>query len=219
MLAWLKGLVGKILILVGLVAAAYAGWRWGALVFPKIHELLGLSEVEEVAGPYPTPELADSVMILVQQYRRGEDRAPLALGGNELTSVLQHSLPGFVPDGIMTPEVTLRDGRVNVKARVSLQDFPELPDLGPIIGILPDTLDVGFQGSLTPFDEGRAALLIHRVEAARIPLPRRLIPEILAAMGRRDAPGLPSEAVLVPLPSGLGSAYILADSLILSNDS
>ena len=42
--------------------------------------------------------------------------------------------------------------------------------------------------------------------------------EILDALGRDTHPGLPSEALLVPLPSGLSSAYILADSLILSNE-
>jgi len=65
---------------------------------------------------------------------------------------------------------------------------------------------------------GKAALLVHSVEASRIPLPRRLVPQILTAMGRTDQPGLPPEAFLVTLPSGLGSAYILTDSLFLSND-
>jgi hypothetical protein len=136
-----------------------------------------------------------------------------------VTSVLQYSLPGFVPQGITAPEVALRDGRVDVRARVAMEVFPDLPDLGGIVGILPDTLDVAFQASLTPFGNGKAALLVHRIEAARIPLPRRLIPQILDAMGRKDEPGLPLEAVAVPLPSGLGTAYILGDSLILSNGS
>ena len=46
-----------------------------------------------------------------------------------------------------------------------------------------------------------------------------MIPRILTAMGRTGEPGLPPEALLVPLPSGLASAYILTDSLILSNES
>jgi len=98
-----------------------------------------------------------------------------------------------------------------------LGSFPDLPDLGPILGILPDTLDVAFEAALMPFGNGRAALLIHHLEASRIPLPRRFIPDILTAVGRTNQPGLPPEALLVPLPSGLGSAYILTDSLILSN--
>jgi len=90
--------------------------------------------------------------------------------------------------------------------------------LGPFLGILPDTLNVTLQASVMPFGDGKAALLVHQVEAMRIPLPGRLVPEILEAMGRKEQPGLPPEALLVPLPSGFGSAYILTDSLILSRN-
>ena len=68
-----------------------------------------------------------------------------------------------------------------------------------------------------PFGKDTAALLVRQIEASRIPLPRSLIPEILEAMGRVEEEGLPPEAITVPLPTGLGSAYILTDSLILSN--
>ena len=140
----------------------------------------------------------------------------MVLSGLELTSVIRFSVPGLVPEGIEDPEVTLEDGRVRLKARVILASFPELPDLGPILGILPDTLNVEWEASLMPYGEVESALLVHQVEASRIPIPRRLIPDILAAMGRVDKPGLPPEAITVPLPSGLESAYVLTDSLILS---
>jgi hypothetical protein len=218
MLGCLKSLFGKAVTLVLLVMAAYAGWRWGPEVFPWVHERLGLSPDEEVGGVVSSPELADSVMLRVQDYLRDEGPGRLALGGDELTSLLRHSVPGLIPDGVLDPEVRLEDGRVNLRARVALGSFPNLPDLGPVIGMLPDTLDVAFQASLMPFGKGTAALLVHRLEASRIPLPNRLIPEILTAMGRRDYPGLPADALLIQLPSGLGSAYILTDSLILSID-
>lgn len=214
----LKRIVMKVAIVGGLLLAAYGGWRWGPQVFPQLHEWLGLGDSGHVAGPEPTPELADSVLARVQVLRRGDAPGPVVLGGGELTSVLRHAVAGMIPEGISEPEVTLADGRVHVRARVTLDAFPELPDLGPIIGFLPDTLDVGFEASLMPFSGNRAALLLHGVEASRIPIPRRLIPDILGAMGRQDEPGLPPEAILVPLPSGLASAYILTDSLILSHD-
>ena len=217
MIGWLKSLFGKAVILLLLVAAAYAGWRWGAGVFPQVHEWLGVTGVEETGAVVSSPGLADSVMARVQELRRGEGPSELALGGNELTSVLRHSVPGLLPTGVSDPEVTLEDGRVHLQARVTLGSFPDLPDLGPILGMLPDTLDVALQAALMPFGDGTAALLVHHLEASRIPLPRRFIPDILTAMGRTNQPGLPPEALLVPLPSGLGSAYILTDSLILSN--
>ena len=216
MFGCLKSLVGKLVGLILLVAAAYAGWRWGPEIFPRVQDWLGLSQglvSEEILA---SPELADSIMLLVQDFRGRGGSEQVALGGEALTSVLRYSVPGLIPAGVSGPEVRLSDGRVHGRARVALEAFPELPDLGPIIGMLPDTLDVAFEASLMPFGERKAALLVHSLNASRIPLPRRLIPEILTAMGRTDEPGLPREAFLVSLPSGLGSAYILTDSLILS---
>jgi hypothetical protein len=218
MFGWIKKFFGRVFVLLLLVAAAYAGWRWGPAVFPRVHEWLGLNSADETEGPAASPELADSVLERVRVFRRGEGPSHLPLGGSELTSVLRYSIPELVPEGVNAPEVAVRDGRVYVRARVALSSFPELPDLGPILGILPDTLDVALEAALMPFGDGSAALLVDEVEAAKIPLPKRLIPEILNALGRTDQPGLPPEAVLIPLPSGLGSAYILTDSLILSRD-
>jgi hypothetical protein len=218
MLGCLKSLIGKGTVLVLMLAAAYAGWRWGPQVFPRIQEWMDQRGGGEASGVVSSPELADSVLARVQGFRRGEGPAQLAFGDRELTSVLRYAVPELMPAGVMSPEVRLQEGRIHLRARVALAAFPDLPDLGPILGILPDTLDVEVEASLMPFGMGKAALLVHRVEASRIPLPRRLVPQILTAMGRRDQPGLPPEALLVTLPSGLSSAYILTDSLFLSSD-
>lgn len=218
MLKWLGKLTKKVGLILLVLVAAYTGWRWGPEVFPRVNEWLGIREAAEAKSPVATPELADSVVARVQDLRRGEGGGLLALGDDELTSVLRYATGGFIPDGVTEPEVRLREGRVHFRAQVALSSFPDLPDLGPVIGLLPDTLEVALEASMTPFGEGTATLLVHRIEASRIPLPGRLIPEILTAMGRSDEPGLPPEGLLVPLPSGLASAYILTDSLILSHD-
>jgi hypothetical protein len=83
------------------------------------------------------------------------------------------------------------------------------------VALLPDTVPISIQGTLAPFGVRQAALHIDRIEASRIPLPTRYIPEVLAALGRVPADGLPSNALLVPLPSGLSAAYVLRDSLVL----
>jgi hypothetical protein len=213
----LKSLAAKLAIVLLLVLATYVGWRWGPQVFPRIQEWMGLGETGE-AEVLASPELADSALARVQLFRRGEGPTQMALGGDELTSLLRYSETGVTPDGVASPRVTFSDGRVRLGVQVALSAFPDLPDLGPIIGILPDTLDVAVEASLLPFGTGSAAILVHGLEASRIPLPRRMIPEVLTAMGRKDQPGLPPEAYLVRLPSGLSSAYILTDSLILSKD-
>ncbi len=218
MFGCLRGCLGKLAGLVLLLGVAYAGWRWGPAFFPRVEEWLGMASSQAPAGPGATPELADSVLVQVQALREEGEGSELALGGRELTSVLRYAVPGLVPQGVADPEVEVRDGRVHLRARVVLSAFPELPDLGPILGILPDTLDVTLEASIMPFGEDEAALLVHGLEASRIPLPRRLIPEILRAMGRVERPGLPSDALTIPLPAGLATVHLRADSLILSHE-
>lgn len=218
MLGCLRSLVGKVAILLMLVLAAYAGWQWGPSVFPRVHEWFGLGPAQVQDSLAFSPAVADSALASVQAFRRGRGGDRMALGGRELTSLLRYSVSGMIPEGVADPSVTLRDDRVHFGGKVALDAFPDLPDLGPMLGILPDTLAVVLEATLLPFGEKTAALLVHGVEASRVPLPRRLIPEILRGMGRVDQPGLPPEAITIPLPSGLGSAYILADSLILTHD-
>ena len=67
MLGCLKSIVGRAVGLILLVAAAYAGWQWGPEIFPKVHDWLGLTADNASDEIVATPELADSVMFLVQE--------------------------------------------------------------------------------------------------------------------------------------------------------
>jgi hypothetical protein len=48
-----------------------------------------------------------------------------------------------------------------------------------------------------------------------VPIPPRLVPEILKALGRTETAGLPPDALAVPLPRGLRAAYVRSDTLVL----
>lgn len=218
MFGCLRSVVVKGVALLALLAAAYVGWLWGPAVFPRVQEWLGLEGPVGTETPEPSQEVADSVVARVQALRQAEE-GRLALGGPEITSVLRYAFPGLLPPGVKEPTVTLEDSRFLLEARVVRNDFPRLPDLGPVLGILPDTLNVELRASLMPFGPEEAALLVQGIEASHIPIPRRLIPDILSAIGRVDRPGLPPEALVVPLPSGLNAAYIVMDSLIISSQS
>ena len=202
------------MLVVLLATAAYAGWRWGPAVFPRLESWLGHG-VEEVQ---PSPELAEATLDRYERFQAGEGPERLSVGDSELASVLRYALPGLLPPGVSDPSVELDDGRVRVSARVAVARVPRLPDLDEVVGILPDTVTLAMRGSLTPLDGEGAALVVEEITAARIPVPRRLIPEILSALGRTDRPGLPADAMEVPFPEGLESAYILRDSLILVAD-
>ena len=209
-----RGIRRAVLVVV-LLGVAYLGWVFLPVFFPEIRGWAGLTDAPSSGGAEPSPSLADSVLSRVQDLRQG-GHGEMALGGRELTSVLRYSLPGLIPSGIRDLAVELDEGRVRVSAEVALAAFPEIPDLGPILGILPDTVNVVLLGSLMAFGDQESAFLVHGLDASRIPIPRRFIPGILRGIGRVDRPGLPAEALSVPLPAGLRSAYILSDSLILS---
>ena len=169
-------------------------------------------------APQPSEELADSALARFGRLRSGDGDRTVSLSGLELTSVLRFGPASQLPTGVIEPNVEMEDGQIRLSGKVVMSAFPNLPDLGGFIGVLPDTLPVTLRATLVPFGEEDAALVVHRLDAARIPLPGRLIPEILRALGRDEEDGLPPDALRIPLPEGLASVYILSDSLVLRSD-
>lgn len=195
-------------LLAGIAVVLWTGWR------PGLDRRVGAGVVVEAAS-VPSPELADSTLDRFEAFRNGETGSELRLGDAELSSVVRYALPGALPPGVEEPSISLRDGRVHLGARLALAALPELPSLRDVLPLLPDTLRVEVRGTLAPFQDRRAALHVDRVEAARIPLPARLIPDILTALGRPDVEDLPRHALAIPLPQGLKGAFVLRDSLVL----
>ncbi|HSG47942.1 MAG TPA: hypothetical protein VLA43_09040 [Longimicrobiales bacterium] len=198
-----------------LTGVAYAGFRWGDQVFPMVERVLG-RETDRYGAPVPSPGLAEATMERVEALRDGtlgQDR--LLLGSAELSSVVRYSFSGILPPGVDEPTVGFRGEDLLLTARVAIRAFPNLPALDEVIGLLPDTVLIEMRGAILPFGPHLAALHVERVEASRIPLPGRMVPGILAALGRTDREGLPSDAMLVPLPEGIRAAYVEDNHLIL----
>jgi hypothetical protein len=206
----------KLAFLVVVLLASYAGFRWGAAVFPTVERALGISpSVPALDGPQPSPELADLTLDRFEQFRLGKGGDQLSLGSLELSSVLRYALPGIIPPGVDEPAVKLEDGRVYLTARVAIEAFPKLPRLDQIIGLLPDTIVIEMRGSLVPLDQAHLSFLVDRLSASKIPIPSRLVSEVLSGLGREGPPSLPKNALLVPLPDGVQSVFVQADSLVL----
>jgi hypothetical protein len=209
-------LIRRFVLLVALVGAAYAGFRWGPAVFPRLEEVLGIGgdHASLVAADQPTAELADSTLDRFERFRAGEGGDRLVLGGRELSSVLRFSLPGIIPPGVSEPIVRLEDGQVHLSARVAMAAFPKLPRLDNVVGILPDTVTVEIRGSLVPHDQRNLALLVDRISAARVPIPTRMVAEVLEGFGRGGRAGLGPDALPVPLPDGIRSVHVQRDSMV-----
>lgn len=205
----LRGCIGKSVLLVLLVAAGVAVWTWGPELYPPLGELLGERGDEE-----PTAELAEEALDRFEDFRAREADDRLALSAVEISSVLRFALPGILPDGVTDPRVGIEDGRIRVDARVARDALPGAA-LGRVLGALPDTVPFAAEATLVPREGGGAVLVVHSVEVSRIPVPDRFIPEILGALGRTERSGVPDDAFPVPLPSGVRSAFLERDRLVL----
>ena len=140
------------------------------------------------------------------------------MSDEELSSVVRYAVPGILPPGVSEPEVTFDGGILTLSARVAIESFPDLPALDQVVGILPDTVPVRMEGELASFGKESVIFRVRHVEAGPIPLPERLIPRMLNALGRRNRDGLPREALHLPLPMGISSVYVSEDSLVLVVD-
>ena len=189
------------------------------LLWPRVNASMTSRFVTPpVAASAASADLAEAALDRFEAFRAGLAGERLAMSEAELSSVVRYAIPGILPPGVSEPEVTLEGGILALSARVALEAFPDLPALGQIVGILPDTVPVRMEGELAPFGKESLTFRVGHIEAGRIPLPGRLIPRVLSALGRRHRDGLPRDALHLPLPSGLSSVYVSGDSLVLVVD-
>jgi hypothetical protein len=121
-------------------------------------------------------------------------------------------MPGFVDSA----RVELDGDRMRLSGRVPLDRLPTGGALDEVAAVLPDTAEITLTGTLLPLAGSRVALAVNQVTAARIPLPKRIVPAALDRLGRTDEPGLPGDAIALRLPRGVTSAYVRNDSLVLN---
>lgn len=200
---------------VGLLLVAWGGWRWGDAVFPRLERVAGIETRAGETEAEPSRELADEAIRRWERFARADGERELLVSDVEVTSVLRHGLPGLLPAGVTEPRVEFREGGMKISGKVATDALPDIPELGRMLGILPDTVPMEMDAVLIPFEGDETALVIRRVTASGIPVPRRFVPRILDALGREGRPGLPPEAIRVPLPPDVLRAYVLADSLHL----
>ena len=210
-----KKLVRRTGLAVLVVLAAYAGWKGGDVIFPRIETALGVAEAEGGRdASLVTPQAADLAKKRIEAFRDSDD-PELRLDPSEVSSLLRYSVTGMIPRGVHHPSVTMQRDRIEIQASVVPSVIPSLPDLGVIVGILPDTVAVSVGGSLVPFGDAGSMLLVKDMAVQGISLPPGTFPDILAALGRTDTKGLPPAAILVPAFAEIGGAYIENGELVL----
>jgi hypothetical protein len=200
----------RLVLLLFLIVLAVAGWRFRDTLLHVVQDLRGDADASAVA----TPELAAAADRKLERLASGEVGI-VALSGLELQSLLEYRYVQLLPAFVESPEITIARGRLRVTGRVPTGQLPELRGVPSLASFLPDTTELTVAGQLFPLDDGRVGLGVEEVSTGRIPLPRRFVPELLKQIGRVDEPGLPDDALALPLPEAVSTAYVRGDSLYL----
>lgn len=207
----LTGCLRRLVLLVVLVLIAGAAWLFRDRLLVLWNDLRGMAAVEE---PVPSLAIAERAQEKLTALANG-DSTRVALAGIEVQSLLEFRYRELLPAFVDSARVEIRGDRMSLHVSLPTDRLPRIEELEEVLGFLPDTTPVTVRGALLPLDSGRVALAIDEVRAARIPLPGRILPGALERLGRRDEPGLPPDALAVPLPPGAAAAYVRRDSLVL----
>jgi hypothetical protein len=187
-----------------------AAWRWGPDLWDRVR-----GEPPNGDAEVASPELAEAAWARYEALaRRGEGE--IRLSGVELESILRFQLIERLPPGVSDPSIRIREGEVVLGLRVAAERIPAIPELESVRGILPDTVPVQLRGRLLTLAGGEVVLLVHRIDASAVPIPRRFFPRILEGLARGERTALPPEALPIPLPDEVGRVRVEGDFLVLS---
>lgn len=210
-----SGCLGRILALLLLAVLVIMAWRWGPDAWQRVSDSMGREGVE---APGSSPGMAEAVVERLSELMESEPGAEVEVSftGEELESLLRYELAHYLPEGTSDPTVRIRDGEVALGLRVAAERIPAIPELEQIRGFFPDTVLVQIRGRVLALEGPEAGFLVHRIDAAGLPIPRRFFPRILQGLVLVERPDLPPEAVAFPLPEGIRSVHLDGDRLILT---
>ena len=212
-----RGCFGSIVSSLLLVVAAYGGWKWGDHVFPRAEAWFSDRAADSAPGVEVSEAVATAASGRLERLTQVGGPGEVLFDGDELTSLLRFRAADRLPAAVMEPTIRVEDDRATLQARVALDQLPRFPDLSEFQALVSDTVSFRAEGTLIPSRGTGAAFLVQGLQLGRVPLPRRVIPSILNALGRTDAPGLPEDAIEIPLPGGTESAYLRDGQLVLTS--
>ena len=208
MFRFLGGCLGRLLGTVLLVAVLGVAWY-------NRHELLSAADRLLADEPEVSAEVADAAAARLASLGEG-GVTRVALHDTEIQSLILYRWAIFMPEDVARPRVELGAGRVTVEGDVATDRFRPIAELREVLSFLPDTATLRAVGSFVPLDSEHVALEIHELGAAGVPIPRRLIPPILARVRPADLPDAGPNALAVPLPPAIGTVWVSGDSLVVS---
>jgi hypothetical protein len=203
----MRGCLGRGLVLVLVAGAAVLAWH-------NRDQLREAFDRSRGRSAQVSPELAALADSKLAELGEGGTRSRVALTGPELQSLIEYRWGGLFPPDVGDPRVGFADGRVTLQANVATARFARVSGMREIVGFLPDTAGLRAVGTFVPMDDGQVGLEVHELTAASIPVPRQLIPPILARFPGGADPDLAANAIAIPLPPGIRTIFVSGDSMV-----
>ncbi len=206
------GCLRRVVSLAILAVLVFLIWHYRSTIMASWQRFRGVQPVAE--SPVDAQRSAQAKYSALASAR---PPARVALSEDELQALVRTRFSGMLPRWVDSARIQLEGDKVRLSGRVPVDHLPDVKSLGEVGGLLPDTTEVAVKGQVIPLGQGRVALAVDQVTAAHVPLPHRLIPQILAGLkqGRPAESTVPADALLLPLPRNISSAYVRSDSLIL----
>jgi hypothetical protein len=200
-----RGVAGKLFLLVFLALLAGGLWFFRGLI----------------PGPWNRPPVplavSEEAAVAAEEKlkRLRQDGDTVHMSGVEFTSYLRFRMAGRFASDIELPAVTFAGEDVQVAGRFPKDRLPA-KEVGRAMGFLPDTADVGVNGTLRTLAPGRAALKVSSASFAGFPIPRDRLNQVIDRVRGLDEPGLGEDEVAFQLPPGVGSARVENGQLVLA---
>jgi len=205
-----RGCLRRFLLLILLAILAGLAWLYRDQLRNAWQEARGLRSEPEP----PSEALAEVAAARIDSLVAGR-LSRVALAEVDVQSLLRYQYAGIMPAFVDSARIELVGDQLRLSGRVPLDRLPSDGALGEVVALLPDTSEITLTGTMLPLGGGRVAIGVNQVSAARIPLPGRIVPAALNRLGRVAEPGLPADAIALRLPTGVSSAYVRSDSLVL----
>lgn len=127
----------------------------------------------------------------------------------DLASYFYIALAEQLPPSADSIDAATIDGRLYVRALISLDDFKAADALGPLSGIVGRRERLQMGGTFAVIRPGLAQFLVEDVRLGQLPIPRGAIPKLLRQVRRGTIPpGVAENGLPFVVPTYLGDARV-----------
>jgi len=197
----------RLALLVLLVVAGFVVWSYRREIRRQIHEWTSEKSTPTAVGQGGADQAA-SVRRRIQGLR-GNARDSVVLSAGDVASLVAAAASARVPGALDSIEVRLDNDDISVRALVDTRRVPM--DLGSLRSVIRDREWADAGGKVVFRRTGLAEWAVDRARIRGIPLPQKVIDDVL----RRIAGRVEAGAVEIALPSAVGGLRVSPAGVVL----